>query len=238
MAEATFIPAGPGNGTPNIESVATRTALAALVGAVDGQEVTVLSDNSKWRYNALSTAAADATAPNAVTGANIVVVPGDSIGRWIRADKAFTMRLPFAFGTADGAILHTVPVGFAWRLTGMPYWDISTGLTGDATTTIGVSSSNLAGDFTVKGDILGGALGNTIAQLGAGSAIVTAGTPGDAWTDADTANTSLSILAGLMPNASKTIRFDIITPGTGLTAGAGMVCLPVSLETAAGTLIS
>lgn len=234
MAEVFFGAAGAGYGT----SVANRTALAALAGMVDGQTMLVRSDNSLWRYNSGSTAAADARAANAVTGAMIVLVPTAGVGRWIRADKTFVLQLPIAFGDADATILHTVPVGFAWRLTGMPYWDITTGLTGDAATRIGVSSSNLAADFTVKGDILGGGTGDSVATLGAGAPIVTQGTLGDAWTDADTANTSLLVLAGLMPNAGKTIRYDIITPGTGLTAGAGMICLPVALETAAGTLVS
>ena len=240
MAELIFTPAGAGVGTNSMFTVANRTALAALGTATfaveDGALARVLSDNSFWRYNAASTAAADFTgtvsiAAGAVTAAQIVLVPtGAAAGRWIRADKAFTLRIPFVFGTADAALMHTVPVGFAWRMTGMPYWDITTGLVGDAATRIGWSSSNLAGDFTVKGDILGSAGGDSIATLGAGAAIVTPGTIGDAWSDADTANTSLAVVAGLMPVAGSTIRYDIIVAGTGLTAGAGMLCIPVSLE--------
>lgn len=224
--------------------VATRTALAAITAAnrYDGMIVTVLSDNSRWRYNATSALAADYTgtvaiAAGAVTAANLVLVPADAPanGRWIRADNAFIARIPFVQATANAAVLWTPPAGVGLiRLTGLPFWDITAFTAGDGARRIGASSSSADGEFTVVGDLLGGT-GGQLPVLG-----ITPGVLGDAFGDADTANTSLATVQKLlMPLGTGTtgianVRYDIMAAGT--DTADGMICIPVAFCPTAATI--
>lgn len=199
-------------------SVATRAALKAVAAAnrVTGMLATIQSDQSQWYFDGASTATVD--------GADMVMItPTAGDGRWIRQDKSFLLKLPFTYATADAAVLFTVPTGMMMRLTGMPFWDVTTLFAGGSSSAIGVSSSNVTG-YTVKGDILGGAAGDVEATLVAGRI---PGTAGDEFTDADTANTSLAEIQTLLFNAGDTIRFDRIT--SAFTSGAGNVCVPVAV---------
>lgn len=194
--------------------VADRTALKAVAAAerYDGKLVMVRSDGSLWRFVAASAVAAD--------GADeIVLVPDAGTGRWLRADKAFTLKLPIGFGTADGAAILTLPVGFAARLTGLPFWEVTTPFTGGAASSIGVASSVVG--YQAAGDILGGAGGDVEAGLGAG---VQPGTLGPKL------DTPAEVQAFVM-DAGDTLTFERIT--SAFTAGAGFVCVPVSLMTTA-----
>lgn len=129
------------------------------------------------------------------------LVPGSVV------DLAF----PIAFGTADAAVLGTVPAGCA-LLVLRGYWDVTSGFTGGTSSAIGLSSSQTA--HSTKGDLLGGGSGDVTATLGtAGLKLGTAG--------ADQA-------AGILLDAGATIKFDRIT--SAFTAGAGyahLVCVVV-----------
>lgn len=203
---------GTGAGAAMLASVADRAAVKAIVAAdrVNGQLILVRTDNSLWRFDSASTAASDGA------DGNLVLVPDAGTGRWIRADKAFVMKLAIGFGTADNAVLSTVPAGFAIRITGMPFWDVVTGFTGGAASAIGIDSS-LAG-HTTKGDLLGGATGDVAATLVAG---VQPGTIGPKL------DTLVEIQAFLLKGADE-IHFGRIT--SAFTAGAGFVCFPISVE--------
>lgn len=212
--------AGAAAASGAVTNVATRAALKAVAAAnrVTGQMAMIATDGSLWRFDGASAAAAD--------GADMVtIVPTAGSGRWIRADKEFVLKLPIAFGTADAAVLFTTPAGFCLRPTGMPWWEVVAGFTGGSSSTIGISSTNIHADFTVKGDILGGAAGDAAATLVAGQI---PGTYGDAFNDADVStNTQLVTLHRCIIDEAKTIRFDRIT--SAFTAGSGNFCWPVSL---------
>lgn len=213
-------------------NVLTRTALAAIA-AVDrsnGQIVTVRSDGSRWIFDANSAAAADALAANAVTAAMLVLVPTAGTGRWLRADSAFIMRLPFSDALAGASILHTCPTGFAWRMTGMPYWDCISAVAGNAARRLGVSSTNVQADFTAVGDILGGTTGELAASFVTNTQIP--GICGDAFTDGDTANTSLAEVQKPLWRAGSDVRYDVIVAGTDVISG--VVCIPVSVTRGTG----
>lgn len=222
--------ASPG---PSTSSVATRTALAAIAAAdrSDGQIVTVRSDGSRWIFDATSTAAADMAAPNAVTAAAIALVPTVGAGRWIRAEQAIELRIPFIAADVAG-VKWTCPVGFAVRLASMPYWDIVQSVAGDGARRLCASSSNL-GAFTTAGDLLG-----PVGGLAQGTLVVgqIPGTVGVDFSGGDTANTSLAIMQSCLWRAGETIRLDV--PAAGTDTIAGMLVFPVIVERLAGTLPS
>ena len=216
LVQAGFAVTGPtggtGAGAAMVASAADRAAVKAIAAAdrVNGQLILVRTDNSLWRFDSGSSAASDGA------DGNLVLVPDAGSGRWIRADKSFTMKLAIGFGTADNAVLHTVPTGFALRTTGLPYWDVTTGWTGGASSAIGIDAS-LTG-YTTKGDLLGGAAGDVAATLVAG---VQPGTIGPKL------DTPAEVQAFLLKAADE-IHFGRIT--SAFTAGAGFVCIPVSVE--------
>lgn len=190
--------------------VADRTALAAVTAAnrYDGKLTLVRSDGSLWRFVAASAVGED-------EAQELVIEPDAGTGRWVRADKAFVMKLPVGFGTTDAAALLTVPEGFVLRLTGHPFWDVTTAFTGGTASAIGVST-DVTG-YDTKGDLLGGASGDVAAGLTAG---VRAGTLGGELDD----NVGFQALALVEDDV---IRFDRIT--SAFTAGAGFVCVPVAV---------
>lgn len=129
-------------------------------------------------------------------------------GVWERlpAATAFALKLAVNFGTADAAVLFTVPTGKR-MLIERTFWEVVTGFTGGSSSAIGLSSSQTA--QSTKGDVLGGASGDVTATLG--TAGVKGGTLG-----ADFGTNGVIILE---PGA--TIRFDRVT--SVYTAGAGFV---------------
>lgn len=129
-------------------------------------------------------------------------------GLWERlpAATAVALKLAIAFGTADAAILYTVPAGKRLLLE-RTFWEVTVGFTGGSSSAIGLSSSQ-TGQST-KGDLLGGATGDVTATLG--TAGVKGGTIG-----ADFGSNGVIVLE---PGA--TIRFDRIT--SVFTAGTGFV---------------
>lgn len=121
----------------------------------------------------------------------------------------FHLKLPVAFGTADAAILFTVPTGMKIEIH-KAYWEPTTSFTGGSSSAIGLSSSNAA--YTTKGDILGGAAGDVAAGL------VSTGSAYKGVIGAKMAGPT-SGAAILLLVAADTIRFDRIT--SAFTAGAG-----------------
>lgn len=125
----------------------------------------------------------------------------------------FTLTLPVAFGTADAAVLYTVPVGIRLSVE-RAFWEPITSFTGGASSAIGLSSSNA--NYNTKGDLLGGATGDVAAGL------VSTGAPFKGTIGAKAATQGVIVLV-----AGDTIRFDRIT--SAFTAGAGNVHLPCTV---------
>lgn len=111
------------------------------------------------------------------------------------------LAFPIAFGTADAAVLGTLPSGVE-LLVVRSYWEITADFTGGTASAIGLSSSQ--SPHNTKGDLLGGGSGDVAAGLTAG---IKAGTIG------------ADIAAGVLLVGGSTIRFDRIT--SAFTAGAG-----------------
>lgn len=190
-------------------TVATIAALKGIAAAnrYEGQTVLVQANGSLWRFSATSILTTDAAEA-------LAVEPTAGDGCWLRVDKAFIMKCPISFETADGAAIYTVPAGFAFRIAGMPYWEITTGFTGGSSSAIGIST-NIT-DYEAKGDILGGASGELTATIG---------TAGDkAGTLGDEMNDNVGLQAMLFVAGSE-FQFDRIT--SAYTAGAGFFCVPI-----------
>jgi hypothetical protein len=125
----------------------------------------------------------------------------------------FWLALPIAFGTADAAVLYTVPTGlrmFVHRAA----WEVTSSFTGGTSSAIGVSSDDTSAN--TKGDILGGASGDVAATLVSTGVPIKGGTVGAKFGS----NGCICIAAG------KVLRFDRIT--SAFTAGAGFVHAQVS----------
>jgi hypothetical protein len=184
-------------------SVATVAALKALAdGAperVHGNEIMVDADQSRWYFHSTST----------LTGDDILVVaPTAGSGRWLRVPGAVRLRLPIAFGTADGATLLTLQAGQLFKLESA-HWQVTTAFAGGSSSAIGLAATG----STTAGDILGGAAGDVEATLTAG---VKAGTVG-AKMDSD------SELHAQLFVATNTFTFERIT--SAFTSGAGYAVL-------------
>lgn len=207
-------PTGADVGASQNSGVADKTALAAIAAAsrFDGMIVMVREDGSLWRFVAAGTADED-------EAQELVIAPAAGTGRWLAADKHKTLKLPVAFGTADGEAILTVPAGFVLRLAGFPFWDVTTGFTGGTDSAIGLSTS-ITG-YTTKGDLLGGATGDLAAGLTAG---VKPGTLGGELDD----HVGFQALAFVEADE---IQFDRIT--SVFTAGEGFACIPVAICTPA-----
>lgn len=120
------------------------------------------------------------------------------------------LKLAIGFGTADGAVLYTVPAGHNLRIN-RAWWNVQTAFTGGSSSAIGIDSSNAA--YNTAGDILGGATGDVEADLAAGQKGGTVG-----------AKMSSNQVVVLVPG--NTIRFQRIT--SAFTAGAGYLMLEVT----------
>jgi hypothetical protein len=147
--------------------VATIAALAAIPieERADGMTCVVTAGGSSWIYSLEST--------DVDPSGQLVLSPAVGFGAWHRLDKFVDLELPFDANTADGASLFLVPPGFRLRPT-MPFWEIAVAMAGPAGATLGVSSSNPA--FNAKGDLLGGAAGDSLDHLTAGAIGGTTGT--------------------------------------------------------------
>lgn len=197
--------------------VATMTALKAPSSrfCVAGQLAHVLSDNSIWQYAGSS----------ALTGDDILVAtPSDSpsTGRWLRKPGACKLSLSIGFGTLDAAVLLTIPTGARLQIL-EAFWYVTASFTGGSSSAIGVSSGTKT-SFTTKGDLLGGATGDVLAGLAAGTALK----PGTVGAGFDT----LAKRRNNVWEAADTVRFDRIT--SAFTAGAGAVILSCNLLENAG----
>ena len=197
---------------PRISSVATLTALKAIPaksrdhGAVKHVE----ADHSQWYFHSSSALDGDDA---------LVAEPASGSGRWLRMPGRAYLSLPFTFETADATALLTLQAGQQLRLWDL-YWEISTDLTGGASSAIGVSSNKTG--YSTKGDLLGGATGDVAASL-TEALSPTVGTIG-AKLDGDDAR-AIFIEAN-------TIRFDRIT--SAFTAGAGNVVVVADILKNAG----
>lgn len=202
-------PAGAAGASVLGTSVADTTALKAIGAGsrYDGKLVLVRADGSLWRFASTSVLAD--------TSEQLVIAPSAGSGKWLRADKAFTMKLPITFATADAAVLHTVPAGFVLKLATNPYWDVATAFTGGSSASIGLSSSRSG--YSTKGDLISATL---LAALTAG---IRAGTIGD---KIDT----VTEFQALFLEAGQTLRHDRIVDD--FTAGAANVCVPVVVVSA------
>jgi hypothetical protein len=124
------------------------------------------------------------------------------------------LKLPIGFGTADAAVLCTLPAGIKLKI-GTIYWEITTSFTGGSSSAIGISSSDAA--YNTKGDLLGGATGDVAATLVSTGRVYKTGTAG-----AKNVTTAIMVLG-----SGTTIRYDQIT--STFTAGAGFVHIDGSL---------
>ena len=124
------------------------------------------------------------------------------------AGGAVHLKLAIAFGTADAAVLATVPVGLRLSISRV-YWEVTTSFTGGSSSAIGVSSDDT--DYSTKGDILGGAGGDVLATLVSTGRVLKGGTLG----------TKLGSNGVVVVGSGKVIRFDRIV--SAFTAGVGFV---------------
>lgn len=197
------------SGVAKRDDVATVAALKALAAThpahVGGNVVTVLADGSEWVYHPTS----------ALTGDDILVVtPTNASGRWLRKVGSVDLKMAIGSGTADAAVLATLPAGARFLLR-RGYWEITADFTGGSSSAIGASSSGTG--YTTKGDLHGGSGGDVAASLTAG---VRAGTIG------------ADVAAGVLLVAGDTVRFDRIT--SAFTAGSGFLHLVGELLANAG----
>lgn len=159
-------------------------------------ELFMLSDGRVVQYKASSV----------LTGDDIFVFTPDSsqAGRYVLAAGFETdIKLTIAFGTADAAVLATLPTNSSFLLR-RGLWEMTADWTGGASSAIGLSSSQTG--HTTKGDLHGGGSGDVAATLVA-SAGLQLGTIG------------ADVAAGVLLKGGATIRFDRIT--SAFTAGAG-----------------
>lgn len=214
LVEAGLGVTGPTGASGIMGSVADRAALTAVAAGsrYDGAVVMVRTDGSLWRFASASTASEDEAQA-------MVLEPDAGSGRWLRADKAFTIKAPIAHTTADNAVILTVPAGFVLRLAGLPYYEVTTSFTGGSSSAIGIDSSVTG--YTTKGDILGGTSGNVAAGLTAG---IRPGTVGDKLD-------SFAEVQAFVLQAADELHFGRIT--SAFTAGAGFLCVPVVAMTPA-----
>jgi hypothetical protein len=186
------------------EPVASLTVLKAIPAdrRVAGMQVLCTADGSRWRFHSSS----------ALTGDDLLVVaPTAGSGRWLRMPGALTLKMAIAFGTADNAVLLTMPTGGLLKLDDL-FWQVDADFTGGAASAIGIHSNKTAPtNWTTKGDILGGATGDVAATLLAATGIVS-GTVG---TDMDT----VAKRRGAILKAGDTLAFGRIT--SAFTAGSG-----------------
>lgn len=192
-----------------ITGMADITAVKALDQSetFDGQLVVVTAAGQQLSYKYV--------AASTLTGDDLLVLtPADArtAGRWVLAEEYFDLKLAIAFGTADAAVLYTVPAGFILNVS-VPWWEVTVSWAGGASSAIGLSSVNAG--LATKGDLLGGASGDLAATLVSTGALAK-GTVG-----------AKIGKPGAVLVATDTIRFDRIT--SAFTSGTGFAHVPVFL---------
>lgn len=199
------------------QRIAAPLASLALLKSVpatrrtNGQMVRLLDDGSRWQFNASSALAGDD---------QLVVAPDAGGGRWLRDLGMARLRMPFAFDTADAAVLLTVPAGCLLQPIEF-FWEVTANFTGGTSSTIGVSSNKTG--YSTKGNLLGGAAGDAAAALTTALS-PNVGTIGANW--ATIANRRVLWIP------TDTFRFDRIT--SAFTAGTGFVNAIVNILRHAG----
>lgn len=190
--------------------VATVAALKAVAAEdrFDGQlariDAAPASGGGLWRFMLASSLTGDD---------QLIITPTAGSGRWLRMPGAVDLAFPIAFGTADAAVLYTMPTGARLKVDSL-HWEVTADWTGGTASAIGVSTTKTAPtNWSTKGDLLGGAGGDVEATLVAATGIV-AGTIG---ADMDT----LAKTRGAIWVATNIFRFDRIT--SAFTAGTGFV---------------
>jgi len=126
------------------------------------------------------------------------------------------LKLPIAFGTANSAVLFTVPTlpnGCAGLYIGRAWWEVTTSFTGGASSAIAITTSNT--NYNATGALLGGA-GEVAATLVSTGAKYKPGTLGASYA----ATNGIIVLA-----TADTIVFQRVT--SAFTAGAGFVHLDI-----------
>lgn len=137
-------------------------------------------------------------------------VHADSTGTAIKnGGEIFCIKAAISSATADAEVLYTTPSNLTLLVLPFVLWEVTTAWTGGTSSAIGISSS--ATGFTTKGDVHGGASGDVLATLTAG-------------TKRGTAGAKIATPGVVLPGGS-TIRFDRIT--SAFTAGAGNIIIPV-----------
>lgn len=196
--------------------IANMAALQAQAATslTDGQAFVLQTDGSPWRYAAASTLTSD-------TGAGagpffVATATTAGAGAFLRMTNDLDLSLAIGFGTADNAVLYTVPVGFVLRVQ-RTFYQITTSFTGGTSSAIGASSSDAA--YSTAGDIQGGASGDLAAALVSTGGSYKAGTVG-----AKFGSNGVVVLVG-----GDTIKFNRIA--SVFTAGAGFLHAHVSVVT-------
>lgn len=193
------------------QSVADRTALAAIAAAdrFDGMVVFLQDDGASYQFDSTATGTAD-------ENGMLMVTPGAGSGRWLRNDSAFVAHLAVDHSTADAAHLLTVPTGFRVKIADDPHYFNSVAFSGGTASAIGASLSIAAA--STKGDLIGGAGGDVAAGLGTGLKLGTGGAKMD----------TIAHRRALVLVAADYIRFDRIVDN--FTAGAGVLEVPLLVE--------
>lgn len=148
---------------------------------------------------------------------------GINIQEWINQTQMMIrphLKLPIAFGTADAAVLYTIPTlvnGAAAIRLDSAFWEISTSFTGGSSSAIGISSSTT--NFTANGSVIGGSGGDVAATLVSTNKYVP-GTIGLGF------STGAVTTGKIVMSAGDTIKFNRIT--SAFTAGTGFLHLDFS----------
>jgi hypothetical protein len=190
----------------------TVTALKAL-GAknrVDGMLARTI-DGRVWRFKLSSSLTGDD---------QLVATPAAGSGRWLLEPGVYRLQLAIGFATADAAVLLTLPAGCVLEPLEF-YWTITADWTGGSSSAIGVSSAKTG--YSTKGDLLGGATGNVLADL----TVALSPQKGTIGAGFDTLAKRRTLFV-----ATDNIRFDRIT--SAFTAGAGAVNALVRVHQNAG----
>lgn len=180
-------------------ALSTFLLTLALIKALDVTEhlpgETFVVGTNRYYYHPTSVLTADDI---------FVIAPTTGAGRYLLAPGFnFDLSLAIAFGTADAAVLATMPTN-SFALLGRNYWEITADWTGGSSSAIGLSTSQAPG--TTKGDLLGGASGDVAATLVASGGRLL-GTVG------------ADVASGILLKGAATVRFDRIT--SAFTAGTG-----------------
>lgn len=202
------------NGSGGFTTVANMAALQALAASSisDGQMFMLQTDGSRWRYAAASVLTSDTGAAAGPVWVATATTAG--VGAFIRVSGLLDAAFTIGFGTADAAVLYTVPTGFTLRID-RTYYEIATSFTGGTNSAIGASSTNAA--YNTKGDIQGGSGGDVASALVSTGGAFKAGTQG-----AKYGSNGVVVLVG-----GNAVRFDQIA--STFTAGAGKLHVQFSL---------